>query len=202
MRSRLIVAGLSAAMLIGCTGAPAHDWTGLAGGLPTGPAVVLPASPADLSGAWNWSRSEILRMPPLVAALVGIVPEGSNTHARCESSGTLLLVQAGSSFSGTATKTANACTTNGGQTFVQPGNQFQIVDGRISGNSVHFSIEEPIVAPCPHRAVIAVEAGVPSALNGTGRCVLPGHPQSTSPLPFDPPPGGTSTTINWSAIRP
>jgi hypothetical protein len=201
MRTRLWVTAMAAATLIGCAGAPEGSGRSLAG-LPTAPATVQPGTPPDVSGAWNWSRVEVLRMPPFVAGLVNIVPEGPNTHARCVSSGTLLLVQTGSSFSGTATKTANACTTHGGQAFEQPGIQFQIVDGHISGHSVQFSVEEPIVAPCPHRAVISFEAGVPSALNGTGRCVLPGHPQSSSPLPLEPPPGGTSTTISWNAVRP
>lgn len=40
------------------------------------------------------------------------------------------------------------------------------------------------------------------ALSGMGRCMLLGHPQSESPLSMDPPPGGTSKTLSWEAVRP
>jgi hypothetical protein len=37
--------------------------------------AVQQAAPADLNGQWSWRNEEVLRMPPFVAALVGIQPE-------------------------------------------------------------------------------------------------------------------------------
>jgi hypothetical protein len=162
---------------------------------------------ADVSGAWNWRNVEVLRMPrwfvEAFGPVLGITPEGENTHARCESMGTMTLAQAGAEFAGTATRTLNACETMGGQAFQQPGVTFDIADGRISGKSVRFSFHTTMVRPCPHHAVISHDqGGVAAALSGTGRCILPGHPQSESPAIADPPPGGTSTTLSWEAWRP
>jgi hypothetical protein len=161
----------------------------------------------DLSGAWNWRNEETLRMPrwfvEAMGPVLGITPEGENTHAHCESSGTMTLAQTGIEFEGTATKTFNACETTGGQTFKQPGVAIQVADGVIRGRSTHFSFQTATVRPCPHHAVVSeVQDGVVVALTGAGRCVLPGHPQSDSPINLDPPPGGTSTTLSWEASRP
>ena len=160
----------------------------------------------DLGGNWSWSNEEVLRMPRWLVEM-GIVPgitaEGENTHARCESAGTLTIVQTGSEFHGTASRTFNACMTKGGQAFQQPGSAFIVADGRIRGRSIAFSFHTFMVVPCPHHAVIRdVHGGVATALDGGGRCNLPGHPQSESPFVIEPPPGGTSTTVDWKAWRP
>lgn len=175
-------------------------------------AVLAPAASAqgvpDLAGNdWSWSNVEKLRLPlEFLAgpgAGLGIVPEGENTHAICESSGSMTLVQAGAMFEGVAMKETNACETTGGQMFQQPGEVFAIANGRINGNSAHFSFQSPTVKPCPHQVVITdVDNGRVTGLSGTGRCILPGHPQSESPFVQDPPPGGTSKTLNWEASRP
>lgn len=195
---------LPAACFAGCSGgdvagpgAPLQEAGSVAGSV-----QAMGWSVADVGGDWTWSNVEVLRMPPFVVAMLGIGPEGPNTHARCESAGTMILVQAGTEFSGSATRTFNACETKGGQPFQQPGVDFAVTDGRISGTSARFSFSSPFVTPCPHRAVISVgQGGVALALSGTGRCVLPGHPKSGSPMSLDPPPGGTSTTTSWSAVR-
>jgi hypothetical protein len=177
------------------------------------PQIMVQASKAaaqslpDLSGAWNWSSAEVLRMPrwfvEAFGPVLGIAPEGENTHARCESAGTMTLVQAGAEFDGTATRTFNACETTGGQAFQQPGVAFDIADGGISGKSIRFSFHTALVRPCPHHAVISnVRGAAATVLNGAGWCILPGHPQSESPAVVDPPPGGTSTTLSWQAWRP
>ncbi len=161
------------------------------------------ASLVDVSGAWTWTSVEVLRMPTHVAAMVGIDPEGPNTHARCESAGSMTLAQTGAAFEGTATREANACLTRGGQSFQQPGVALWVSDGRITGGSVRFSFATATVTPCPHQAVISSEeGGLATALRGRGRCVIPGHPLSESPIVLDPPPGGTSTTLVWEAARP
>lgn len=175
-------------------------------------AVLAPAASAqsvpDLDGAdWSWSNVEKLRMPREflegVGAGLGIVPEGQNTHAICESSGSMTLVQSGAIFEGMATKESNICETTGGQMFQQPGVNFFIENGRINGDSAHFSFHSPTVKPCPHQVVITdVANGQVTGMSGTGRCILPGHPQWQGPFVVDPPPGGTSKTLNWEATRP
>lgn len=156
----------------------------------------------DIGGVWNWSNLESIRMPPEVANMVGVVPEGPNTHARCESSGFMNVTQTGSTFEGIAFKSSNSCTTKGGQSFQQAATVLSIANGRIGGRQLEFSFESFIIRPCPHRAVVEVAEGVAVALHGSGRCILPGHPQSESPLAIDPPPGGTSVTLEWEARRP
>lgn len=168
------------------------------------PAVTASSAgpPADVSGEWTWSSVERLKMPPFVAIAVGVVPEGKNTHARCESAGTLELTQSGSTFAGTAEKQFNACMTRGGQgPFQQPQSDFFVEDGRITGSSAHFSFASATVRPCPHTAVITeVSGGVALELSGTGTCFLPNHPQSESPNDL-PPPAATTKTLSWEAHR-
>lgn len=168
------------------------------------PPQVTAASVVDVSGAWNWNDVSQLTMPVFVAELTGIEAEGPITHAQCEANGTMTLFQTGSSFSGTAMTDFQQCVTRGGQDFSSPdaGLPKAVSNGRITGASVHFSFSNFLITPCPHHAVISeVQDGVAVALSGTGRCVLPGHPQSESPVEADPPPGGTSKTLRWEAVR-
>ena len=69
---------------------------------PTAPTSRPSPSPSaalvDVSGLWNWSNEDLLTMPEFVAVMFGIPPEGPITHIRCESSGTMVLTQVGSSF--------------------------------------------------------------------------------------------------------
>jgi len=169
---------------------------------PGGAAAHAQGTP-DLSGSWTWSNLETLTMPPFLASNLGIVPEGPNTHARCESAGEMTLVQVGASFSGTAFKTFNECKTHGGQTFQQPqaSAPLTISNGSIQGRNVKFSWSSPTVSPCPHNAVITgYDGSLAVALSGTGHCILPGHPQSESPIVMDPP-AGTTKTLSWTAAR-
>lgn len=209
MRLRLYLSATAVFLCVGCSTTSDGGLTS-AGIAIAGPSALQGAdttavrgSPPDLGGAWDWNSVESLRMPRFVAALVGVEPEGENTHARCESAGTMTIVQTGSRFSGSAARTSNTCVTTGGQAFQQPGVMFQVADGRIRGGSAHFSFESPTVAPCPHTVTITSDSqGVARSLSGTGHCVLPGHPQSESPIALDPPPGGTSVTLRWDAVRP
>lgn len=156
---------------------------------------------ADLAGSWSWRNMERIRIPSAFTPMLGILPEGPNTHATCESEGTLTINPSGGGFEGVAVKTSNQCRTRGGQVFQQPSSTLLLRDGRSHGKSVEFSFESPTVRPCPHRAVATVSAGTVVKLSGTGHCVLPGHPQSESPIVLPPPPGGTSTTVSWVAER-
>lgn len=165
-----------------------------------------PALPVGLAGDWTWTRLEQLTIPDWFAAgVLGIQPEGRYTHARCESSGVMWLSQAGADFEGAATATVQECLTSGGQGFVSPGFQIPtaVEQGRMRGNGLRFVLSNPMVRPCPFHATIEeISEGVATALSGGGRCVLPGHPRSESVVQLDPPPGGTSVTLRWEAVRP
>lgn len=193
---------LALGSLLGCSGDGPWEPTLTVGEAAAEASASATAASASVAGEWTWSNVEALSIPAFLAAALGISPEGRNTHARCESTGTMSLVQTGSTFHGTANRTTNDCLTKGGQSFNQPGAAFVVEEGRIIGRTVHFELNGPLVMPCPHHAVISeAESGVATALSGTGRCVLPGHPQSESPLFLDPPPGGNSKTLSWEAVR-
>lgn len=202
----LIPALLGGLTLIACR----DDVAGLGASQSEGRAAALSlqgagGSVVDVSGDWNWSDVSHLTLPVFVAELTGIEPEGPITHARCEAAGTMTLTQTGTSFGGVAMTNFQQCVTLGGQVFSSPdaGLPKAVGDGRIRGASVRFSFSNVVVTPCPYHAVISgVQDGVARALRGGGRCVVPGHPQSESPVMLDPPPGGTSKTLRWVAVRP
>jgi hypothetical protein len=204
---RLLAVVLGLALLAGCSD---DGVTGVWEG-PTEPHAglqsshVTAASTFDISGTWSWSEVSQLRMPTFVAEdLVGIDAEGPMTHARCEAAGTMTLVQTGGSFSGMAMTNFQQCVTRGGQVFSSPdaGLPKVVADGQIRGASLSFSFSNFVVTPCLYHAVISAEDGSAGGLKGTGRCILPGHPQSESPVEMDPPPGGTSKALSWEAVRP
>jgi hypothetical protein len=162
------------------------------------------SSATDVSGAWNWSSVQYLTAPPFVAQLIfGIQPEGPVTRLRCDTSGTLNLTQAGDTFTGTATQQAT-CETGGGYIFVSPPSAtppvVDVADGRIAGRSLKFVFSAGPLT-CPFEGVITdLDQSIATDLRATGRCIIPGHPQS--PVPAEPPPGGTSKTVSWTATRP
>jgi hypothetical protein len=158
----------------------------------------------NIGGSWNWSSVVKLTVPDFVAQMFGIPVEGPITHLECESSGTMVLIQLGSSFTGSVQRTLITCETKGGFVFVPPPAfsplAFNVEDGTIQGRSIHFTFGgAPLPTPC-QGVIVEIEAGVATALKATGRTIVPGHPQS--PLPLGPPPAGTSKTISWEAVRP
>lgn len=165
---------------------------------PDGPAFARPA-PVDISGQWNWSERGRLILTVEATPLFGVVPEGPRTILVCESGGTLTIDQSGDTFTGSATQTSS-CETNGGQVVVPPAfpPALDIVDGTIRGARISFTFGAGPI-PCPYTAVVSSGGGVATALNGTGRCIVPGHPQS--PLPVPPPPIAPTKTIEWNAWR-
>lgn len=167
------------------------------------PAAANAGAAVDVGGAWVFTREEQLTIPDWVAvAIFGIQPEGPVTIARCTSSGTMTLSQTDATFTGVSMRTAHQCVTRGGQPFQDPAAfaPVPITDGRIGGSAVRFLHDGPLV-DCEHHAVISdVQGGVAVALDGGARCVVPGHPKSDVPL--DPPPAGTSKTLDWQAVRP
>jgi hypothetical protein len=113
----------------------------------------------------------------------------------------MTLTQSGSSFSGTATQ-ASECRTRGGQVFSPPVFPpiLDVAEGTIEGRSVHMLFGAGDIN-CPYHATISMEGGQAVSLNGSGRCIEPGHPLSG--IPLDPPDqAGASPTINWEAVRP
>lgn len=198
----LFAPAVGLALLAGCSN---DAITGIPHETSTEPRVSAAAHAAiqSVDGEWNWSSVEEVAFPPFLAAMLGVVPEGHLTRARCESSGPMTLQQSGTLFEGTAEKSTNICMTTGGQPFTQPATLFTITDGKLAGKTLHFSFSSATVTPCPHRAIVtAADAGVAVALSGKGRCILPGHPRSESPLSLDPPPQGQSRTVAWEAVRP
>lgn len=164
--------------------------------------VKIAAEAISVAGQWSWSSTEQLTVPDWVAAMFGMPSEGPVTRLVCESSGTLELAQDGSTFSGSGEQTSITCETGGGEVFVPPAEFsppfFSVVEGTIRGRSIQFVTGGPL--PSTKRGVIsAAAAGVAQVLSATGRTIVPGHPQS--PLPAEPPPGGTSKTLNWEAVR-
>jgi hypothetical protein len=161
--------------------------------------VQMTAATASVDGDWNFSRVVQITAPDWVAIQIfGVPPEGEITHIRCESTGTLVLDQDGFQVTGFGEFTAT-CTTGNGVVF-PGGADIAIVDGRIRGRALRFTLVEDGMLACPYSGVIVEdEAGTATRLRGTGRCVVPGHPQS--PVPLDPPPAGTSKTLIWEAWR-
>jgi hypothetical protein len=192
---RRATAILASAMLLSAcdaqTGGPA-DPVGAAGSLQ---AAVATAT-ADVTGTWTYERELKLTLPPWAAELVfGLVPEGPVTHMACSGTGTLELVGDGASFSGTVASGPGECTTRGGQVPASGGaSSVVIVDGVVHGHSISFTWLEDGYLPCPYQAVVSGDV-----MSGTGRCIIPGHPQS--PVPANPPPGGTSKTVSFRATR-
>lgn len=172
--------------------------------VPTGPSALQSVSVPDVSGSWNWKAEGHISFPPLAAPIFGIEPEGPITQMWCETSGTMELIQAGTTFSGMATRTSLLCETGGGRALVPPGgfpDSLPVADGLLTGRGVHFLFSALAGLGCPHNgAIIDLEGGRARTLSATGRCIVPGHPQS--PAPLAPPPRGTSKDVTWQATRP
>jgi hypothetical protein len=173
---------------------------------PTGPSAIATSPVPDVSGAWNWSASGHLTVPATeVERLLGILPEGPITHLRCEGTGTMELSQTGATFSGMATRNAGRCETGGGRVLERPTatfpNTLPVAEGLITGRGVHFLLGAVAGLGCPHNGAIQVVVeGAATELRATGRCIIPGHPQS--PVSRDPPPAGTSHDTSFVATRP
>lgn len=208
MRATFLIASSTASVfLVACSAADRGTFEpGGNSAAPTGPSAIATSPVPDVSGSWNWSASGHLTVPSTdVERLFGIPPEGPITHLRCESTGTMELSQAGATFGGSATRTTISCETGRGRVFVPPTTAFPntlpVAEGLITGRAVHFLIGAVAGLGCPHQGAIQdVVEGVGLELRATGRCIIPGHPHS--PVPRDPPPGGTSHDTSFVATRP
>lgn len=174
--------------------------------VPNQPSAKVSGSAPDVSGTWIWGGGGHITVPAsVVKRLFGIEPEGPITHLRCETSGTMELVQSGTAFSGVATRTAGSCKTVAGLVFVPPptawSTSLPVAEGLITGRGVHFLFGSVAGLGCPHNGAISnVDAGTATELTANGRCIIPGHPES--PAPLDPPPLGTSHDTSFVARRP
>jgi hypothetical protein len=140
----------------------------------------------DIAGTWSFSEEAKGLIPEEFATeFFGIQPEGRATHFICHDEGTFTIVQDGSSFTGTTEQTG-ICVTNGGQIITNdsPG-PAPLLDGRVSGRTIHSDFSDPI---CPYTGVLTVESGFATAMNGTGRCG-----------PFGP--RDHFKTVTWQATR-
>lgn len=196
-RSRFLPLLAGAFVLSGCA-----DHTAPFAPAPEAPRLSAHQSVVNVSGSWSWSAIEQLTFPAWVAeGIFEIDPEGPTTLARCTGSGTLTLVQDGASFTGTMQHTAAECVTKGGQAFVdalafvpRP-----VTGGEVTGRKIRFTTDG-VVVDCQYGAVIAqMDNSVALSLEGRSHCTLPGHPHSQ--IPADPPPGGTSRSLSWTAVR-
>jgi hypothetical protein len=188
---------LSIGVAVLCAACTADAPSGVDHAALAGPSFGSAPAP-DLAGGWTWQRSEHLTFPPFAATVIfGVEPEGRTTVARCESEGTMQLLQDGAAVSGSAATTAGACETLGGQTFPLGGGAE--IAGEINGRSVSLAFQGNVLCLL-HAVVRDLQAGVASTLQGGGRCVIPGHPQSGAPG-FDPPPLGTEVITSWTAMR-
>jgi hypothetical protein len=139
----------------------------------------------DLSGTWVWSETVTTIIPPFIASILGITPEGPVTHATCYDAGILTLVQSGRTFVGTATQTAT-CTTRGGQQYQPPfPSTLEVLDGRIDGRSLEFTFS----GDCPYHGSASLAGGVVVGIGGTGKCAVDLHPALLK-------------TVTWQATRP
>ena len=198
----LLLIATAGALLVSCSG----DNPVATPGTPEAWSLKEAGSVADLSGQWEWNGVVQLTMPPFVAQFIfGIPPEGPVTHVRCENSGGMTLLQTGTEFgtaSGDPASQTATCETKGGLAFSPPPMAvapFLDIVGSIRGRSLDFLFGADF--PCPFHGVISeIQGGVATQLKATGRCIVPGHPQS--PVPMDPPPAGTSKFTSWEAVRP
>jgi hypothetical protein len=152
--------------------------------LPTEPTSIAPVSsragqPADsgraettkqnydLTGSWTWEETVRSAIPPFIAEMIPIIPEGEVTYLSCNGGGQLQLVQTGETVTGTATQ-AGVCFTDGGQgPFWPPAfpPQLVVTAGAISGKDLSFSFDN-----CHYTAKIV---GSGDKLMGEGECELP-----------------------------
>ena len=195
------------AFLVACSGVDrAASERTASSAMPTGPSVVVTSSQPDVSGSWNWSGAGHLTVPASeVQRLLGIEPEGPITHLRCEAAGTMELSQIGARFTGSATRHTSRCETDSGRALELPTSTFPnvlpVADGLITGRAIHFLFGAVAGVGCPHNGAIQdIDESGATELRASGRCIIPGHPQS--PVPRDPPPGGTSHDTSLVATRP
>lgn len=129
----------------------------------------------DISGAWNYSETTFLV----------VRPEDDVLQLRCSSpNGELMIVQTGSTFTGTLTYETGTCETKDGQAVPTPWPlpYSATLSGRITGNALHIDqYDAPPNPPvhCPKNGTIRMDDGVPVALTTMGRCDL-------SHVPFKP----------------
>jgi hypothetical protein len=154
---------------------------------------------ADIGGQWVTSGEYVIHLAGDAALLFGVQPEGPRTHLSCEFTGTFTIVQSGSTFGGSYTESGH-CETAGGQTTaVTVGGE--LVGGTIHGRSVHFALLEigGVPVECPQQgAIVEIEGGIAQRLQGSGRCIEPGHPKSILDVP--PPRLGPNRQL-WEATR-
>jgi hypothetical protein len=121
----------------------------------------------DLTGSWTWEETVRSAIPPFIAELIPIIPEGEVTYLSCKGGGQLQLVQTGETLTGTATQ-GGVCFTDGGQGPFWPPSfppQLVVTNGTVSGKDVSFSFNN-----CHYTAKIV---GSGDKLMGDGECELP-----------------------------
>lgn len=193
VRGHRILSLLAALVAASCDGGSITEPNGAT-------AAVGGASAVDVSGEWVTRGEYVIHLNGDAAAFFGVQPEGPRTHLSCEFTGTFSVVQSGATFGGTYTE-AGRCETPGGQT-TRVDVLGELVGGTVSGRSIHYALLESGGVPveCPQQgAIVELENGVARRLQGSGRCIEPGHPHSILDVP--PPRLGPNRQL-WEAARP
>ena len=193
VRGHRILSLLAALVAASCDGGSITEPNGAT-------AAVGGASAVDVSGEWVTRGEYVIHLKGDAAAFFGVQPEGPRTHLSCEFTGTFSVVQSGATFGGTYTE-AGRCETPGGQT-TRVDVLGELVGGTVSGRSIHYTLLESGGVPveCPQQgAIVELENGVARRLQGSGRCIEPGHPHSILDVP--PPRLGPNRQL-WEAARP
>jgi hypothetical protein len=199
MRGHYMLPALSALVIVGCDG-------GVATG-PDDPSAARAenvgsggANPLDVSGEWVTSGEYVIHLNGEAAAFFGVQQEGPRTHLSCEFTGTFSVVQTGSTFGGSYTEAGHCETAGGLTTQVNVGGE--IVGGTVRGHSIHYALLEigGVPVECPQQgAIVEIEGGIAQRLQGSGRCIEPGHPHAILDVP--PPRSGPNRQL-WEAARP
>jgi hypothetical protein len=121
----------------------------------------------NLTGNWTWAGTTESGIPPFLAEMIGLIPEGEVTYLTCEDSGEMELVQTGNIVSGSGTQSLT-CFTDGGQgPFWPPAFPpfFAITNGVVSGKSASFTL-----GTCSMTVKVV---GNGKKLRGEGECPIP-----------------------------
>jgi hypothetical protein len=133
-----------------------------------------PPDPPDVSGQWNWEEEVSITIPADFAVLFGVLdPKGPIVHIRCQSWGTMDLVQSGASFGGSATQSATCATSDGQDAPTPPFPPGWSVDGTIVGGSIHFLLDVGGGIVCTYRGSISESGEIATRIRAQGDCDVP-----------------------------
>jgi hypothetical protein len=137
--------------------------------------AAAPPEAPEVSGNWTWEETTWITLPAdLAAAFFGVAdPKGPVVHIRCDSGGSMDLVQNGSSFSGLATQTATCATRDGQDAPTPPFPPFFPVEGDVDGRSIQFEADIGGAFTCKYRGSLSEDGGLAVGMRAAGSCDVP-----------------------------